>query len=262
MTSSRREFLKVSAAGLTGAAFAMPAKSAEPTLGLIFPVTRPVPPEGLAMYPSGVKFIVTGLGLKTMTPDGYDAVIDRIGPAAAELAKQGANAVVLMGTSLSFYKGAAFNERLTVILKKATGLPVTTMSTGVIEGLKTVGAKRVVCATAYDDEVNRRLQAFLKESGFDVLGVKGLGIEKVEDVDHVTQDGLLKFCAGVRETQPSANAMLVSCGGLRTLELLAPLEQRGHVPVVSSTPHALWAGVRLLGMSGRAPGFGTLLSKA
>jgi arylmalonate decarboxylase len=255
----RRDFFKISAAGIAGA---MLAKSADPTLGLIFPVTRPVPPEGLAMYPTGVKFITTGLGLKTMTPEGYDAVIDRIGPAGEQLAKQGANAVVLMGTSLSFYKGAAFNERLTETLKKATGLPVTTMSTGVIEGLKTVGAKRVVAATAYDDEVNRRLQTFLKESGFDVLGVKGLGIEKVEDVDRVTQDGLLKFCVDVRETQPNANAILVSCGGLRTLEILAPLEQRGQIPAVSSTPHALRAGVRLLGLSGRAPGFGTLLSKA
>jgi len=255
----RREFFKVSTAGIAGAILA---KSANPTLGLIFPVTRPVPPEGLAMYPTGVKFIRVGLGLKTMTPEGYDAVIDHIGPAGEQLAKQGANAVVLMGTSLSFYKGAAFNGRLTETLKKATGLPVTTMSTGVIEGLRAVGAKRVVAATAYDTEVNERLRAFLKESGFEVLGVKGLGIEKVEDVDRVTQDGLLKFCVGVRETQPNANAMLVSCGGLRTLELLAPLEQRGHVPVVSSTPHALWAGVRLLGLSGRAPGFGTLLSKA
>ena len=169
--------------------------------------------------------------------------------------------MVLMGTSLSFYKGAAFNDHLTEMLKKATGLPATTMSTGVVQGLRAVGAKRVVAATAYDDDVNHRLQAFLKESGFEVLGVKGLGIEKVEDVDRVTQDGLLNFCAGVRETQPTANAMLVSCGGLRTLELLAPLEERGHVPVVSSTPMALWAGVRLLGLSGRAPGFGTLLSK-
>jgi arylmalonate decarboxylase len=214
------------------------------------------------MYPTGVKFINASLGLKTMTPEGYDAVIDRIGPAAAKLASQGANAVVLMGTSLSFYKGAAFNERLKDTLKKATGLPATTMSTSVIEGLRAVGAKRVVAATAYDDEVNRRLQAFLKESGFEVLGVKGLGIEKVEDVDRVTQDGLLKFCVGVRKTQPQANAILVSCGGLRTLEILAPLEQRGGVPAVSSTPHALRAGVRLLGLSGRAPGYGMLLSKA
>ena len=255
---NRRHFFQASSVGLLGAALA---RSADPTLGLIFPVTRPVPPEGLAMYPSGVKFITLGLGLKTMTPEGYDAVIDRIGPAGEQLAAQGANAVVLMGTSLSFYKGVAFNESLQQRLKKSTGLPATTMSTGVIEGLKAVGAKRVVAATAYDTQVNHRLRTFLTESGFEVLGVKGLGIEKVEDVDRVTQDGLLKFCAGVRETQPDANAMLVSCGGLRTLELLAPLEQRGHVPVVSSTPMALWAGVRLLGLSGRAPGFGTLLSK-
>jgi arylmalonate decarboxylase len=259
MNTSRRQFLTTSAVAVAGAALA---QAAEPKLGLIFPVPRPVPPEGLAMYPSGVKFIVTDVGLKTMTPEGYDAVLDRIGPAGEKLAAQGVNAVVLMGTSLSFYKGAAFNERLTEILKKATGLPVTTMSTGVVEGLRTVGAKQVVAATAYDDEVNRRLQTFLKESGFEVLGVKGLGIEKVEDVDRVTQDGLLKFCVGVRETQPQANSILVSCGGLRTLEILAPLEQQGHIPAVSSTPHALWAGVRLLGLSGRAPGFGTLLSNA
>ena len=259
MSNSRREFLKTSAAGMLAATLA---KSADPALGLIFPVTRPVPPEALAMYPSGIQFINADVGLKTMTPDGYDAVLDRSGPAAEKLAAQGANAVVLMGTSLSFYKGAAFNERLTETLKKATGLPATTMSTGVVEGLKTVGAKRVVAATAYDDEVNRRLQTFLKESGFEVLGVKGLGIEKVEDVDRVTQDGLLKFCVGVRATQPNANAILVSCGGLRTLEILAPLEKQGHVPAVSSTPHALRAGVRLLGLSGSAPGFGTLLSKA
>ena len=258
MTNSRREFLKALALGVAGATLA---KSADPTLGLIFPVARPVPPEGLAMYPTGVRFIVADVGLKTMTPEGYDAVLDRIGPAGEKLAAQGANAVVLMGTSLSFYKGAAFNERLTETLKKATGLPVTTMSTGVVEGLRTVGAKRVVAATAYDEEVNHRLRVFLQESGFEVLGVKGLGIEKVEDVDGVTQDGLLKFCVGVRQTQPAANAILVSCGGLRTLEILAPLEQQGHIPAVSSTPHALRAGVRLLGLSGRAPGFGTLLSK-
>jgi arylmalonate decarboxylase len=259
MNTSRREFLQTSVAGMAGATIL---KSADPTLGLIFPVARPVPPEGLAMYPTGVRFVVADVGLKTMTPEGYDAVIDRIGPAGEKLASEGANAVVLMGTSLSFYKGAEFNERLTETLKKATGLPATTMSTGVIEGLKMVGAKRVIAATAYDDEVNRRLQAFLKESGFEVLGVKGLGIEKVEDVDRVTQDGLLKFCVDVRQTQPAANAILVSCGGLRTLEILAPLERQGHIPAVSSTPHALWAGVRLLGLNGRAPGFGTLLSKA
>jgi maleate cis-trans isomerase len=41
-----------------------------------------------------------------------------------------------------------------------------------------------------------------------------------------------------------------------------PLEKVIKVPVVSSTPHGLMNGVRLLGVSPRAQGFGTVLSKA
>ncbi len=77
----------------------------------------------------------------------------------------------------------------------------------------------------------------------------------------MTRDGLLQFSAGVFESASNADALLVSCGGLHTLELLQPLEQRCKVPVVSSLPHALRAGVRLLGLSGRAPGYGKLLSQ-
>ena len=71
----------------------------------------------------------------------------------------------------------------------------------------------------------------------------------------------MKFSVGVFESARKADALLVSCGGLHTLELLDPLERRCGVPVVSSLPHALRAGVRLLGLSGRVPGFGELLSQ-
>jgi arylmalonate decarboxylase len=257
---SRRQFVRTAGASLAGAALGL---GADPVLGLIFPPAgRGIPEEGLAMYPSGVRFLAEGLGLQTMTPEGYDAVLDRIPPVAQKLAKEGARAIVLMGTSLSFYKGAAFNQRLGETIRKATGLPATTMSTGVIEGLRAVGGRRLAVATAYNDEVNGRLRAFLTESGFEVLALKGLGIEKVEDVDRVTQNDLIDFSAGVHAAAPKADAMLVSCGGFRTLEIIAPLEQRTKVPVVSSTPHALRAGVRLLGLTGRAPGFGRLLSNA
>ena len=50
------------------------------------------------------------------------------------------------------------------------------------------------------------------------------------------------------------------CGGLRTLEILAPLEKETRVPVVSSLPHALWSGMRLLGLKVKAPGYGRLLA--
>ncbi len=256
---SRRDVLKTAIAGV--AVIDREGASSAPVLGLLGPVESTAPPEAIALYPRGVRFLAASVGLATMTPAGYDAVLDRIAPAAAELARQGAQAIVLMGTSLSFYKGAAFNRELTQRVAQASGRPAVTMSTAVIEGLRSVGGKRVAVATAYNEEVNRRLQTFLHEEGFEVLKIRGLGVQKVEDIHSVTREGLFDFSAKVFESTKYADALLVSCGGLHTLELLEPLERRCQVPVVSSLPHALRAGVRLLGLNGRAEGYGKLLSQ-
>ena len=45
-------------------------------------------------------------------------------------------------------------------LRKETGLPVSTMSRRWVDGLRSVGAKRVAVATAYSDVVNDRLADF------------------------------------------------------------------------------------------------------
>jgi arylmalonate decarboxylase len=263
---SRRNFLKLTSAGAAlaalGARSSLAAPAAEPVLGLIFPpANTPVPPEAYLMYPHGVHFLALGVGLERMTPEEYDRVVGRIVPAAKKLAADGANAIDVMGTSLTFYKGAVFNQQLKESITKATGLPATTMSTAIVEGLKAVGGHRLAVATAYNEEVNRRLHTFLDESGFEVLAMKGLGIERFEDRPPVTHDELFQFTISAWKTAPKADAILISCGALKTLDLLAPLEQRCGVPVVSSLPHALWAGVRLLGLNGRAPGYGTLLSR-
>jgi arylmalonate decarboxylase len=263
MPSTRRHILELAGFGIASLPLvARTLLGAEGRkLGLIFPPTgRGVPEEGIAMYGDRIEFLVETLGLETMTPEGYDAVIDRIPSAGGRLAERGAEAVVLMGTSLSFYKGEAFNQRLTEALRDATGLPVATMATAVIEGLKAVGGHRVVAATAYNEEVNERLRAFLAEHDFDVLAVRGLGIEAVEDIFSVTQPQLIDFGADVFHSVARADSILVSCGGLRTLEILAPLERRCDAPAVSSTPHALFMGAKLLGLDGLAPGYGRLLS--
>jgi arylmalonate decarboxylase len=262
--TSRREFV-ASCAALAAAGFGAQRASAQakvPVLGLIFPpLNRGVPEEGIAMYGDRLKYVVTGLGVEQMTPEGFNAVLERIPAAAEKLAAAGAEAIELTGTSLTFYQGEAFNQKLRKMVVDASGLPATTMSNGVIDGLKAVGAKRVAVATAYNDVVNDRLRAFLVEHGLTPVVVTGMGIEAIADVDKVTQQDLLEFGARVRASAPDADSMLLSCGGFRTLELIAPLEARTGVPVISSMPHGLWAGARLVGMTGAAPGYGTLLSR-
>jgi arylmalonate decarboxylase len=230
---------------------------------MIFPPANyQIPPEAHRLYPTGVRFLPRGVGLERMTPDAYDRVVDKIVPAAESLAKEGAQAISIMGTSLTFYKGAAFNQQLIDQVKKATGLPTTSMSTAIVQAARAVGARRIAVATAYADVVNERLRLFLEESGFTVLGVKGLGIERFEDAPPVTQEGLQKFSASVYDSMPTADALVISCGALKTLDLLVPLETHCKVPVISSTPHAFWDAVRMVGLSGQSKGFGRLLDRA
>lgn len=263
MTTSRRQFLQAAATGAAGATLGAVRGGAEvPTLGMIFPPANyPVPPEAKMLYPSGVRFLAEGVGLTKMTAEEYDRVFVHIMPAAKKLAKEGANAISVMGTSLTFYKGAEYEHQLKVNVTKATGLPSTTMSTGIVEGLRAMNARKVAVATAYDDDVNRRLKVFLEESGFQVLSVKGLGIVSFADRGPVTHNELLNFSAGVYEGAPKADALVISCGGLKTIDLIVPVEARCKIPVVASTPHALWASVRLVGLSGQVQGYGRLLAK-
>jgi arylmalonate decarboxylase len=265
MTTSRRDFLTIAGIGTAYAAFGTELLSAagEPALGLIFPpLNYPIPPDAKRLYPSGVEFLGNGVGLPGgMTLQGYDEAIPRVLPAAQELAQKGAKVISVFGSSLTFYKGAKFHQELIDKVAKATGRVATTQSAGLLDGLKVANAKRIAVATAYTDIVTGRLKAFLEEHGFEVTSAKGLGYEQIPE-GAATQEILQKLGEESYASSNKADALVMSCGALRTLDLIVPLEQKVGVPVVSSTPHGLMNGVRLLGVSPRSKGFGMVLAKA
>jgi arylmalonate decarboxylase len=264
MTGTRREFLKLAGAAAVCGTFETRMSAAEdPALGLIFPpLNYPIPPDATMLYPAGVRFLGDGVGLPGgMTPEGYDEAIPRVLPAAERLAKQGAKVVSVFGSSLTFYKGAKFHEDLINQVSKATGKVATTQSAGLLDGLRVANAKRVAVATAYTDVVTGRLKVFLEEHGFEVTSAKGLGFVQIPE-GAATHDILFKLGTDAYAASRKADALVVSCGALKTLDLIVPLEQEIKVPVVSSTPHGLMNGVRLLGVSPRARNYGMILAKA
>ncbi len=108
-----------------------------------------------------------------MTVEGFDEAIPRVVPAAEALAREGAKVISVFGSSLTFYKGAKFHDELTQQVRKATGVPATTQSNGLVDGLRTVNARRVAVATAYTDVVTERLKMFSQEHGFEVTSDQG-----------------------------------------------------------------------------------------
>jgi arylmalonate decarboxylase len=234
------------------------------TIGLVVPYADDrVPAEGQAMYQAtypDVTFVAKGVGVQSMTPEGYDPAMAAIRPAADDLAARGVDAIMVIGTSLTFYKGAEAHRRLIEDLRGATGLPVSTMSAAVVDALRAIQAKKLAVATAYDDAVNRLLQGFLEDEGFEVGAIAGFGITEFGGAaGRKSEADVLELGARVCTDAGDAEALLISCGGLRTLGVAKPFEDRHGIAVVSSMPAAFWAAVRLVGRTGQLPGYGYLL---
>jgi len=260
--TSRREFLKVGSAAALAAALGTPVSAQTiPTVGLIFPpLNYPLPPDVKQLFPTSVRWISNGVGLPGgMTYEGYEEAIPRVMPRAADLAREGADLISVFGSSITFYRGAEFNKQLTDQVTAFTGKPATTQSNGLIDGLKHVNARRVALATAYTDEVTQRLQIFLEEHGFQIVSAKGLGFVQIPQ-GAATQPILHELGVAAYTAGNKPDAVVMSCGGLRTLDVIVPLEGAIGVPVVSSTPHGLWHCARMVGVPARLDGFGMVMA--
>src|SRR5262245_40634022 len=116
------------------------------TIGLVVPfATDTVPEEGLQMYPD-VRFVARGVGVRSLTPTGYDSAWEGILPAAEHLAGLKVDAIMVIGTSLTFYRGADAHEELMAKLHERTGMPVCTLGQTVGGGVCTFGGGRVAGA--------------------------------------------------------------------------------------------------------------------
>jgi arylmalonate decarboxylase len=169
---------------------------------------------------------------------------------------------MVIGTSLTFYRGPEAHDRLLERLRAATGLPVSTMSQAILDGLREVGAKRVAVATAYTDVVNRRLKELLAAAGVETLSLECFDIKEFGGPSKKSEADIIALSEQAVADGPGAEGILISCGGLRTLGVAKPLEDRCGLPVVSSTQAAFWVAMRLVGESGHVAGRGRLLEQA
>ncbi len=213
------------------------------------------------MYP-GVRFIPRGVGVRALTPEGYEPAWNGILPAADYLAKQAVDAIMVIGTSLTFYRGPQAHARLIEDLRARTGLPVSTMSQALLDGLREVGARRVAVATAYTDVVNRRLKELLAAAGIEVLALECFDLLEFGGPSKKSEAEIIALSDSAVANSGGAEAILISCGGLRTLEVAKPLEASHGIPVVSSATAAFWAALRLVGESGRLSGYGKLFEQS
>ena len=152
---------------------------------------------------------------------------------------------------------AVGEERAITELKKgAAGAKATTLITSVKNALKAFNAKKIVVGTPYTDELNTNVANYLINSGFEILNFQGLGLNYDHQMIRVAPDYIVEFAKAIDRTD--ADAVLLSCGALRSIEVIEQIENQINKPVIVSNQAMLWECLRLSGVKEKLSGLGRL----
>ena len=209
------------------------------------------------LMPQGVGVHFTRAPIPdSITVESLAAQADDLSGAAATLLPDGSLDVVCYAcTSGSLVIG---EDRVMAELRKgAPGAQATSLITGVLAALRAIGAKRIAVATPYLDEINQREADYMTAAGFEITRIAGLNLEKDSDMIRVRPDYIADFAASI--DSPDVDALFISCGALRSIEIVDALEQRLGKPVICSNQAMAWDVLRKAGINDSIAGYGRLL---
>ena len=142
------------------------------------------------------------------------------------------------------------------LLKRGNVEKATTMVTGVIHALRAFKAKKIAVATSYIDEVNQEEGRYLEARGFEIVNMQGMNLVEDFDIARVSPRFIKKFAQSV--DVPEADALFISCGALRSAEIVQELEEEIGKPVVASNQAFIWDLLRTAGVEDKIRGYGSL----
>lgn len=132
----------------------------------------------------------------------------------------------------------------------------TSLISSVMRALDTLCTRRIAIATPYLAEVNAIEHAYMKARGFEIVNIQGMAIENDVDMARVTPRTILEFAQSV--DHPQAEALFISCGALRSIDIIDELEVKLGKPVVTSNQAMMWDCLRLAGIADRRRDCGRL----
>ncbi|MDE2897880.1 MAG: aspartate/glutamate racemase family protein [Chloroflexota bacterium] len=179
------------------------------------------------------------------------------GHAARRLAERGAQALAYGCTSASYVLGPEGDAAIIDEMQAASGLPATTTSSAVVEALRVLGVKSVAVLSPHIDDLNARLRVYLETAGFTVASMVGLNLRcDIEDVEPAETREIVES----QVDRPDADAVFISCTGMRTAGIIDDIEASLGKPLVTANQATLWHARQLAGISSATPDRGRLLA--
>jgi maleate isomerase len=137
--------------------------------------------------------------------------------------------------------------------------PVVTSAGALVDGLRTIGAKKVSILTPYMKPLTQLVIDYIEHEGIEV--VDSISLEIPDNLEVGRQDSRAPIEITKRLNTAGVDAVVASaCVQMPSLASIQPIEDRIGLPVLSSSVATTFMMLRRLGLETRVPGFGALLS--
>lgn len=214
----------------------------QPRVAVLVPSTDTTVERELPLLLAGRATVhFARMGLPDVTPRGLAIMEDNALAAAALLADISPDVVLFACTSGSFFRGAEHERQLANSLAAVAGAPIVTTAWAVALALAARG-HRVRIRTPYTAELTDAEARYMSVAGLHVTSARGLGITRDDDISAITPEVLFGHIDG----DDLADVALASCTNLPTLGILADLERRAGMPVVTSNSASAEAVIAVL----------------
>ena len=233
-----------------------------------------IAPEGIAV--NEAKTFVPGkdgLPIKfILTVEHLKEAVKQVEHCAMVLKAAGVDVICQAGTPFAFAPegGLAFAKELHARIEKNTGIPVVFQGLSIINALHWLGHKSIaVAATYYSDVLVVKYKKYLEDAGFKVLGMENFTSQGIfSNQDEVQRNLTHRYYMSqaydaakmVANHHPDADCVVISGGGITTLDILEALEWDLKRQVISNGATTFWEIFCKLGIHEPIKGRGSLLA--
>ena len=149
-------------------------------------------------------------------------------------------------TSGTLFGGARFDRELGREIERLSARPALTAAGALTAALAALGVSRVAFASPYVDELHGRGVAFLRECGIEVVG--DANPPRALDSYEQEMDPVSVYEMALRADRPEAQALVLSCTEMRSVEAIEAIEADAGKPVVTSNQALVRACLERLGV--------------
>ncbi len=217
--------------------------------------------EFYQMVPKGVVLVASIIGLFNLTKEELGNAILQYKTAARDLAQVGVNTLLLTGSPVFQLQGFGSDQEMIREVEQETGITTLTSVSAEVEAMRFLKMKKLAIATPFVEEVNQRSAAWYRQAGFEVLRIKGMGIQKNSEIARLPYYASYRIAREAFLEAPGADGIYIACPRWGTLEGIEKLEQDLGVPVVSSSQAGIWMALRKSRVGESISGFGSLMKK-